>query len=45
MAKIRKIEPVMPTLPTRKKVAAYARVSMENGSTTRYQRRSATTAI
>ena len=29
MAKIRKIEPVMPTLPTRKKVAAYARVSME----------------
>ena len=29
MAKIRKIEPVMPTLPSRKKVAAYARVSME----------------
>ena len=29
MAKIRKIEPVMPTLPTRKKVAAYARVSMK----------------
>lgn len=29
MRKITKIEPVMPTLPTRKKVAAYARVSME----------------
>ena len=29
MRKINKIEPLMPTLPTRKKVAAYARVSME----------------
>lgn len=29
MRKIRKIEPVMPVLPTRKRVAAYARVSME----------------
>ena len=29
MRKITKIEPVIPTLPARKKVAAYARVSME----------------
>lgn len=29
MANIRKIEAVVPVLPTRKKVAAYARVSME----------------
>ena len=29
MAKITKIEPQIPALPTRKKVAAYARVSME----------------
>lgn len=29
MRKINKIEPLMPTLPSRKKVAAYARVSME----------------
>ena len=29
MRKIRKIEPLVPVLPTRKKVAAYARVSME----------------
>lgn len=29
MRKINKIEPLMPSLPTRKKVAAYARVSME----------------
>ena len=29
MRKINKIEPLMPVLPTRKKVAAYARVSME----------------
>jgi site-specific DNA recombinase len=29
MAKITKIEPTIPSLPTRKKVAAYARVSME----------------
>lgn len=29
MANVRKIEPTMPVLPTRKKVAAYARVSME----------------
>ena len=29
MRKINKIEPKIPTLPTRKKVAAYARVSME----------------
>jgi len=29
MRKITKIEPVIPTLPTKKKVAAYARVSME----------------
>lgn len=29
MRKINKIEPIIPTLPTRKKVAAYARVSME----------------
>lgn len=29
MAKITKIEPQIPVLPTRKKVAAYARVSME----------------
>lgn len=29
MRKINKIEPSMPVLPTRKKVAAYARVSME----------------
>ena len=29
MAKIKKIEPVIPSLPTRKKVAAYARISME----------------
>ena len=30
MRKINKIEPLMPALPTRKKVAAYARVSMES---------------
>ena len=30
MRKINKIEPLMPVLPTRKKVAAYARVSMES---------------
>ena len=29
MRKINKIEPLMPTLPSRKKVAAYARVSLE----------------
>ena len=29
MRKINKIEPLMPVLPTQKKVAAYARVSME----------------
>ncbi len=29
MRKINKIEPLMPVLPTSKKVAAYARVSME----------------
>lgn len=29
MAKIKKIEPIMPILPARKRVAAYARVSME----------------
>ena len=29
MAKITRIEPVMPTFPTRKRVAAYARVSVE----------------
>ena len=29
MAKITKIEPQIPALPTRKKVAAYARVSMD----------------
>lgn len=29
MRKINKIEPIVPTLPTRKKVAAYARVSLE----------------
>lgn len=29
MRKVSKIEPISPSLPTRKKVAAYARVSME----------------
>ena len=29
MAKVTKIEPQIPALPARKKVAAYARVSME----------------
>ena len=29
MAKIRRIEPILPIIKTRKKVAAYARVSME----------------
>ena len=29
MAKITKIKPAMPKLPTKKRVAAYARVSME----------------
>ncbi len=33
MKKIRKIEPTLPTLPERKKVAAYARVSEEKGRT------------
>ena len=29
MRKVSKVEPISPSLPTRKKVAAYARVSME----------------
>jgi DNA invertase Pin-like site-specific DNA recombinase len=33
MKKINKIEPSVPTLPTRKRVAAYARVSIEKGRT------------
>ena len=33
MRKIRKIEPAIPIIPTRKKVAAYARVSEEKGRT------------
>jgi hypothetical protein len=33
MRKINKIQPSVPTLPTRKRVAAYARVSIEKGRT------------
>ena len=33
MKKISKIEPKIPIMPTRKKVAAYARISEEKGRT------------